>query len=114
MQPSCNTDHVVEVVAVRQPGSQKDAPHVYVVGDVGTGQFEDRNIQVSSEDLDRHRGLFLPDAVEGAQLCGEVGGPWLTGPYRQIVDVAVEGRRLRHGGSSPIGLGGDADRIEMA
>jgi hypothetical protein len=66
VEVACDFDHVVRVVVGGQPGAQEDPPYVYVVGDVAAGELPHRDAEVAGEDLDGHRGLLLPDAVEAA------------------------------------------------
>lgn len=66
MQATGNLDHVVRVVVAGQTSAEEDSPYVYVVGDVAAGELAHRDTEVAGEDLDRHGGLLLSDAVEAA------------------------------------------------
>lgn len=59
--------HVLEIVPLGEPGAQEHTTHVDVVGDVGSLHRTQVGPEVALEDLDSHRRLLLPDALEGIE-----------------------------------------------
>jgi hypothetical protein len=59
-----NVNHVGEVVVLSQAGTQEHPADVDVVSDVAAAELANRDSEITFQDFDRHRRLFLADAGE--------------------------------------------------
>jgi hypothetical protein len=65
-------NHVPLVVALGDARSQEHPAHVNIERDIAAPQMHDLHAALSLEDLDRHRGLLLADALEPFEPVSEL------------------------------------------